>query len=287
MNGKTFLSTDVQGVVLVPGTRIRLTFKDGNLSAQGGCNSMGGAYTIAGDRLTATQMFMTEMGCDEPRMQQDEWLARLLGGATIGLVGDTLTLDDGTVRLTMVDREVASPDKPIEGTRWLLDGIVSGDAVSSVPAGVTASLRIVGGRAEVEAGCNTGGGTVAVSADTLTFGPLALTKKACEPAAMAVERAVTAVLSRGSPLHDRGGRPYPRRRQRRPDVPRRAVAVAASVTPSASTSRRDPARPATRCRSARRRGSPSGAARPLPVFVNPCASPGGLTTTWPPSTTTV
>ena len=193
------------------------------MSAQGGCNSMGGAYTITGDRLKATQMFMTAMGCDEPRMQQDEWLAGLLGGAGISLAGDTLTLDDGTVRLTLVDREVASPDKPIEGTRWLLDGIVTGDAVSSVPAGVTASLRIVGGRAEVEAGCNSGGGSVAVSADTLTFGPIGLTKKACEPAAMAVERAVSRPR-RGSPLHDRGGCPDPRRRPRRPDVPRRAVA---------------------------------------------------------------
>lgn len=195
VDGKTYLSTDIKGAVLVPGTRIRLAFKDSRLSASGGCNSMGGAYTITGDRLSVTQLSMTEMSCDEPRMQQDQWLARLLGGATITLAGDTLTLDEGAIHLTLLDREIASPDKPIEGTHWLLDGIVSGNVVSSVPAGVTASISLVAGRVDVEAGCNTGTGTVEVTADELIFGPIGLTRKACEPGAMAVEQAVTGVLA--------------------------------------------------------------------------------------------
>lgn len=195
VDGKIYLSTDVQGAALVPGTRIQLTFKDGDLNAHGGCNSMSGAYTIVGDRLKTTQMSMTEMACDEPRMQQDEWLARLLADVTFTLAGDTLTLADGTVRLTLLDREVATPDQPIEGTRWVVDGILSGDSFSSVPAGVTASIWIVDGRVDVEAGCNTGGGTVSVTAETLTFGPIGLTKMACEPGAMAVERAVIGVLA--------------------------------------------------------------------------------------------
>jgi heat shock protein HslJ len=195
LDGHTYLSTGVQGAVLVPGTQIRLTFADGNLNAHGGCNMMGGTYSIDGDRIRTTEMFMTEMGCDEPRQAQDEWLVSFLGDVRFTLDGDTLTLTDGTARLTLVDKEVATPDLPLEGTRWVLDGIVSGDAVSSVPVGVTASIRIDGGRFSVEAGCNTGGGTVLVTPETLTFGPIGLTKKACEAGAMAVESAVVAVLS--------------------------------------------------------------------------------------------
>ena len=195
VDGKTYLSTAVTGVALVPGTRVRLSFTDGGLNASGGCNSMGGRYTIAGGRLSTKQMMTTEMGCDGPRMQQDSWLAGLLGDSAITVVGDTLTLDDGRIQLTMLDREVADPDRPIEGTRWVLDGIVSGDTASSVPAGVSASMRIVAGRVEVDTGCNTGSGTVEVAADTLTFGPLALTKKACGPGPAAVEGAVTQVLT--------------------------------------------------------------------------------------------
>ena len=141
---------------------------------------MGGTYTIAGGRLTTTQMMTTEMGCEQPRMQQDQWLAALLSGSTISLAGDTLTLDDGTIQLTLQDREVADPDRPIEGTNWILDGIRTGDAVSSVPAGVTASIRIADGQIAVNDGCNVGSGTVTVAADTLTFGPLMMSKRPCQ-----------------------------------------------------------------------------------------------------------
>lgn len=194
-DGHTYLSTDLQGAALVPGTRIRLAFADGQLSAIGGCNTMSGPYAIAGDRLRTTQLSMTEMGCDEPRMQQDEWLARLLADVTFTLDGDTLTLTDGATRLTLSESEAATLDLPLDGTRWVLDGIVAGDAVSSVPDRVTASFRFVAGRVEVEAGCNAGGGPVTVAADTLTFGPIALTKRGCEPEAMVAETAVVAVLS--------------------------------------------------------------------------------------------
>ena len=109
--------------------------------------------------------------------------------------GDTLTLDNGQIRLTLLDREVASPDKPLTGTHWVLDSIIDGDAVSSVPAGVTASMRIVDGQLELNAGCNIGGGSVAVTADTLEFGPLMLTKRACQAGPSSVEQAVTTVLT--------------------------------------------------------------------------------------------
>ncbi len=128
-------------------------------------------------------------------MQQDEWLGDLLSDARIALAGDSLTLDNGQIRLTLLDREVASPDKPLVGTKWVLDSIVDGGAVSSVPAGVTASMRIVDGQLELDAGCNIGGGPVAVTDDTLAFGPMMLTKRACQAGPSSVEQAVTTVLT--------------------------------------------------------------------------------------------
>ena len=193
--GHTYLSTDIQGTTLVPGTQVRLSFTDGNLNATGGCNVIGGTYSIDGDRLRTSQLSMTEMACDDARTRQDDWLARFLGTATLTLDDATLTLTDGTVRLTLLDKEVAMPDESLVGTSWVLDGIVSGDAVSSVPAGVIVAIQVADDRVDVNAGCNTGGGTVVVTARTITFGPIGLTKRACQPDAMAVEVAVTAVLS--------------------------------------------------------------------------------------------
>ncbi|OGO55746.1 MAG: hypothetical protein A2V85_02230 [Chloroflexi bacterium RBG_16_72_14] len=195
LDGRTFLSTGATGATLVPGSQVRIAFAGGNIAANAGCNSMSGSYTIVGDRLDVDLLAMTEMACEEPLMAQDGWVAALLDGATITLDGDTLTLAKDGVALTLQDREVADPDRPLLGTRWVVDGLISGDAVSSVPQGVTAALVFADGRVDVEAGCNTGSGTVRIDGATIVFGPIALTKMACGEAAMAVEQAVTTVLT--------------------------------------------------------------------------------------------
>jgi heat shock protein HslJ len=176
-------------------TQVRLSFRDGQVSASAGCNSMSGTYRIDGDRLRTTSLATTEMACDPPRMEQDAWLASLLDGATVGLDGNTLTLAREGVRLTLLDRRVADPDRPLALTRWVVDAIVTGDAVSSLPVGVVAALTFSADGVAVETGCNTGGTSVTVSDVTITFGPLSLTKRGCAGGAMAVEQAVTAVLS--------------------------------------------------------------------------------------------
>jgi len=195
LEGRTFLATEAIGRVLVPDSQVRVSFRDGQVSASGGCNSMGGPNAIDGDHLVVRQLAMTEMACEPRLMDQDAWLASLLDGATIRLDGDTLTLSNDGAALTLVDREVADPDRPLVDTRWIVDGLVTGDAVSSVPVGVVAALTFSDGRVEVEAGCNRGGGAVAATDVTLTFGPIALTKMACEGGAMEVERLVSEVLS--------------------------------------------------------------------------------------------
>lgn len=195
LDGRTFLSTAITGAQLVPDTQVRLSFTDGQLGANAGCNHLGGPYSIEGNQIVTGQMSTTEMGCDQPLMLQDQWLAAFLSGVSFALDGDTLTLTKNGVSLTLQDKEVVTPDLSLEGRKWVLDGIVSGEAVSSVPVGVSASITIDGNEAQVEAGCNGGGGTVEVTADTLTFGPIATTKMACDAGAMAVETAVLAVLS--------------------------------------------------------------------------------------------
>lgn len=200
LDGRTFLSTDVTGRALVPGSTIRLSFGDGKIGASAGCNSMSGPYRIEDGILRAGSLATTEMACDQPLMAQDTWVAALLDGSTITLDGDTLTLAQGDTSVTFLDREVADPDLELLGTRWILDGIIEGDAVSSVPVGVTAALTFANGTVQVEAGCNQGGGPVAVdeTARTLEFGSIGLTKMACGPGAMAVEQAVLAAIGGGA-----------------------------------------------------------------------------------------
>lgn len=195
LDGRIFLATKVQGHALVAGSTLRLSFQGDRIGISAGCNQMSGAYAIVNGHLATAEMATTEMACDPAHMEQDAWVGGFIDGASVTLTGDTLTLGHGDVTVTLTDREVADPDRPLEGTRWVVDGIVAGDAVSSLPGGVTAALTISNGQLQIEAGCNAGSASVEATDTTLAIGPLALTKKACVPDAMAVERAVTAVLS--------------------------------------------------------------------------------------------
>jgi heat shock protein HslJ len=200
LGGRTLVVTSVtdggKPHELVPGTQVRFTFdKDNQVGVNTGCNSMGGTFEIDGDRLVMSAMSMTEMGCPEPQMKQETWIADLLGKPiTIGR--DPLTFTIGDVVLALVDREEVSPDLPLAGTRWRVDGLVSGDVNSSLPDGVDAWLEIADeGKVTVNTGCNQGSGSVTTGDGTLTFGPLATTRMACaDKAAQEVERAMLEVL---------------------------------------------------------------------------------------------
>jgi heat shock protein HslJ len=198
LEGRAFVSQEVIGHELVEGTRIRLNFDGQNLGAHAGCNQIGGTWSLDDDVLVVPEeMAMTAMACDPPAlMDQDSWLVSFLSSRpTIALEGDTLTLSSGDVTLTMLDREVAEPDRPLEGTQWTVEGLVSADAASSVPAGVrTPTLHFDAGRVTVDAGCNRGSGDYEATEQDLTFGPIAVTRMACDNASMEVEAHVLGVL---------------------------------------------------------------------------------------------
>lgn len=185
---------------LVGGTRIRLDFRTTDLGASAGCNSMGGTYKIDGGRLVVDAMFMTEMACDEDRMAQDDWLSKLLGSRpAVRLVGDELTLEGGSVVIRLLDRKVVEPDVAITGRIWTVESIISGDAVSSVPAGATATLAFhADGTLDVNAGCNQGSARWKAVGTGIEVSDLGLTKKACEGAGGQLESAVVGVLGAGS-----------------------------------------------------------------------------------------
>lgn len=201
LSGRTLVVTGVtdggKPHALVAGTQVRFTFdRDDKVGVSTGCNSMGGTYDLDGDRLVLSAMSMTEMGCPEPQMSQEAWLAELLGNPiTVG--SDPLTFTIGAVVLTLADREDVSPDLPLAGTHWSLDGMINGDAASSVPAGMDAWLELTeDGTVTLNTGCNQGGGTVTVDDATLTFGPLATTRKLCKfnNGGQEVEQTMLAVL---------------------------------------------------------------------------------------------
>lgn len=200
LDGRTFVSTAVTGHVLVAGTELTLRFDAGTLGVSAGCNTISGGYAIEDGTLRWTsEPAQTMIGCEPALQRQDEWLAELFAdGLDASSSGSELRLARGNVVLALREGTAAGTPPPIAGTSWTLETISSRDGTSTnVPAGVQAPKLRIGedGTAEVFAGCNRGSARAQLRDDGfVVFGPLALTKKACDATAMRVEQAVTAVL---------------------------------------------------------------------------------------------
>lgn len=200
--GRTFLSESVtdhgRPRPLVAGTRVRLGFtENGYVSASAGCNIFSGPVRVERGRLVVGDLSSTDMACTPELGAQDEWLAGVLAAdPAYALRGPRLRLAVGATVIRLVDRTVAEPDRPLEGPSWRLEGIVDGDAVSSVPAGTGATLVFGDGQVHVRIDdCNQGSGDIVIDAATITVGPLRMTERACAPDPAAVEAAVTGVLA--------------------------------------------------------------------------------------------
>ena len=179
--GREFVSTQVEGRTLVPGTEIFLRFAERGMSASAGCNNLGGEYTLQGFNGTTGTVVIesgglsaTEIGCDPQRHAQDTWLADLLvARPTFTLPDDeTMTLTDGTSTIHFVDRDAADPDRPLVGPTWRVDSIITGDAVSSVPGSGKITFMFGGdGRAVVTSeNCTSVSVPYERSGDGITFG---------------------------------------------------------------------------------------------------------------------
>ena len=202
--GRTFLSTGVtedgNPRPLVDGTQIRLNFNEDRqgFGAQAGCNSMGGSARIEDGHLVVGDLATTEMGCDEARHAQDQWLAEFLAGRpAITLTGPDMVLSSGGTEIRLSDREVADPDRALRGTKWVVDGVITGDSVSSVPQG--AEAFVVFSETEQDGfggntGCNGMGGKAVVAETTIEFSEVITTKMFCEDERGDLERAVIEVL---------------------------------------------------------------------------------------------
>ncbi len=192
--GRAFAAQSAVGFDLPSASNLVITFDDGQLGVSGGCNLIGGAYTIDGNVLKAPEGFMqTEMACDEPLMQLDTDVVALLSASpTLSADGDVLTITGPSSSLTLSLQQPPA-DLPLEGTVWTVTSLVDGDAVSG-GFSVAPTIQFVDGSAQVFTGCNRGSAKVTVADTAIEFGPMGLTKMACQGDAMQVEAAVVAVL---------------------------------------------------------------------------------------------
>jgi heat shock protein HslJ len=195
--GRTFLSTEVTGHTLVADTRLDLAFPEsGKLTVHAGCNQLFGDVSFDGGHLKVSELGSTDMGCDEARNNQDNWVAAFLrAGPTFALKGDELVLAGGAEVIRFVDRKAAQPDQPLQGTPWVVESLLDGQSAGSVPAGAQAFLQFGGDTVTGNTGCNQLSGKAVHGPATITFADVVTTKKACAQGRAALEAAVLATLN--------------------------------------------------------------------------------------------
>jgi heat shock protein HslJ len=104
VEGRTFVATTVEGHDLVEGSEIRLAFDGRSLGVSGGCNLMGGGWSVLLNRLLVGHVTSTMMACEPALMDQDRWVVDFLQSAPhISLIGDTLTLTGADASITLVE----------------------------------------------------------------------------------------------------------------------------------------------------------------------------------------
>jgi len=199
--GRTFVSTAVTQAgtakPLVAGTSIRLRILDGGkIAVQAGCNTAEGQARLDAERLVVDDVLSTAMGCEEALHQQDDWIVGFFESRPAWrLDGDILVLTGTDIELKMAADKAVEPARPLVGTRWMVDTLISLGTASSVPAGTAAFMTFTAdGKVTGSTGCNSFGATAKVDAKAITFADLTMTKMACEGAAGDLEGSVLRVL---------------------------------------------------------------------------------------------
>ncbi|MFE3293328.1 META domain-containing protein [Rhodococcus sp. NPDC059234] len=196
---RTFVSTAVEGPPIPGGGPLTVEFPaPDRISATAGCNRASGTADLSDGKLTTGPLATTMMACVGDRAGADAWMTGFLESTPAWtLTGDTLTLRSDSTTVTLLDKKVAQPDRPLVGTTWVVDTIIDPNAVTTSAAleQSTPTLTVAAdGTVSGSTGCNRFTGTAEVSGDTVTFGPLATTRMACPEDVAQVERAVLAVL---------------------------------------------------------------------------------------------
>jgi heat shock protein HslJ len=196
--GHTYISTGVKGTPIPGGGPLTLSFADGRVSADAGCNSSNGPVTFDGSVLRVSRMATTMMACVGDRAGADAWQTALLQSEPKwSLSGNTLTLTGHDLTVTLRDKRVLHPDLPLTGTAWVVttllrqEGQVRSQALDAARPTLTISAD---GHVSGSAGCNRMTGTADISGSSVTF-HLGTTRMMCAPDVMHVEQQVLEALN--------------------------------------------------------------------------------------------
>jgi heat shock protein HslJ len=201
---------DVEGTPTpVPaGVTIDATFEDGRVAGSGACNAYTARYELEGPELVITGMSSTQKACAEGALPfENGYTASLANADTYTATADALTIYDipGTALLVYRAGGTAGPVDPLVGD-WEVAGYDNGTDVVAPIADTEMTVSFEDdGTIAGSGGCNTYDGTYTADGGTLTIGPLAATRVACDEAIMTQEQQFLAALGGAVAYQTDGG----------------------------------------------------------------------------------
>ena len=185
---------------------IQISFEADRLSAQPGCNSASGGYTLEDNAIVlGGPLAQTMMACeDQALVDQDAWFASVLEARpTVSLDdGITLTTDDAVLRGRVVEAggDATAPvtADDLAGRAFVLEEAEEGGAPKELA--VPIQIAFEADRLDAQPGCNGASGGYTMDDGTLTLsGPLAQTMMMCADEALVQQDAWFASVLEASP----------------------------------------------------------------------------------------
>jgi heat shock protein HslJ len=167
-------TSDGEPIPILDSHPITLSFTEDGAGGTAACNGYGGSYSISGDTITFSELFQTEMACfpEETMESERRYLEALTRVETISITEETLTLSGDDTELTLAKLPPV-PASELTGTVWVLDGLITGDTVSSV-SGERATLELFSdGSMLGSTGCRTLNGRYVISGAQVALNELA------------------------------------------------------------------------------------------------------------------
>ena len=184
---------------------ITITFDGDQAGGRASCNSYGGTFELSGSTITFGPLASTEMACmpEEAMTAETMYLQALTTVDTI-IVDEGLTLAGPGVSL-QYEALPPVPEAELTNTVWVLDGLVSGEAVSSV-SGERATLEFfTDGSVLGSTGCRLIEGQYVVSGAEVTVTSMSA-RGECDPDLTGQDNHVLTVLGDGFRVEIDGNR---------------------------------------------------------------------------------
>lgn len=173
-----FVAAD--GSATAPVADAIITFQNGQITGNGGCNGFFAGYTLDGSALTITLGGRTSMACEDAIMAQEDAILAALGQVASYEVADAqinLLGEDGTALLTLA----AQSSSGLTDVVWRATNYNNGQeaVVGMVEGTEVTAIFSEDGSVSGSAGCNNYVAGYTVDNGSITIGPAATTMMMC------------------------------------------------------------------------------------------------------------